>query len=109
MPRSKFLGQLEGSNDIQATGQPSENTFLPCQAPRHLAGFLFVNAACLVIEGGIQERWSEPDANALDMMVSSLAGGDKRRTCRFQRDNPHMAVGLAQDSGHSHEHSRCAH
>ena len=43
------------------------------------------------------------------MMVSSFAGGDERRTRRFQRDDAYPSVGLAQSSGNPHEHPRRSH
>jgi hypothetical protein len=82
MPRAKFLRQLECAHDIKAARNPGENTLLLSQATSHVAGFTLIDATCLVVGGGIQQRRNKPEPNTLYMMVSGFACGDERRRCR---------------------------
>src|SRR5579859_1123550 len=104
MPSTKFLRELKCADNIEAARNSCEDAFFLRQAASHVAGFPLINATHLIIESGIEERWSKPDPNALDMMGSCFASREKCSTRWFQRDNPCRDARLAQGSGHSHEH-----
>ena len=95
VPRAEFSRQLEGADDVEAAGNPSEYPLLLGQAASHVAGFTFIDAARLVVGGGIQQRRNKADSDTLDMMISDLAGGDDRARSRFKGDDTRLAVGLA--------------